>query len=119
MSKFCHRCSTEKEESEFYKANNRKDGLQTCCISCDKAFRQEKYDIFIKTIMDIKDVPCMDCGEKYPSYVMDFDHRDKSEKLFNIGQGRCRGIDSVHAEIAKCDIVCSNCHRERTYGNKE
>ena len=30
-----------------------------------------------------KDRPCTDCGIKYPYYVMDLDHRDPSQKLFN------------------------------------
>ncbi len=58
--------------------------------------------------------PCMDCGVYYPYYVMDFDHRglDKEEavaRLVNSG-----GMKKLLAEIEKCDLVCSNCHRERT-----
>ena len=29
----------------------------------------------------IKDVACADCGRRFPPYVMDFDHRDPSQKL--------------------------------------
>ena len=66
----------------------------------------------------IKDRPCMDCGVKYPPYVMDFDHRAKQNKEINIGRmiggGWSKG--KVDKEISKCDLVCSNCHRIRTYG---
>ena len=61
-----------------------------------------------------KDVPCADCGMKYPYYVMDFDHmRDKE---FNVALKK----DSVsyarlEEEIAKCEVVCANCHRIRTW----
>lgn len=62
-----------------------------------------------------KDQPCMDCGLKYPSYIMDFDHREN--KSFNISMRVKTGLsfNRILEEIAKCDLVCSNCHRERTY----
>jgi len=60
--------------------------------------------------------PCMDCGVQYPHYVMDFDHRPDEIKLFNIGiTYRHATVEDIKAEIAKCDLVCSNCHRERTW----
>lgn len=63
-----------------------------------------------------KDAPCADCGVRYPFYVMQFDHRDPAEKLFNIGIiGPTASRDRLIAEIAKCDVVCSNCHAERSY----
>lgn len=60
-----------------------------------------------------KDNPCTDCGIKYPYYVMDFDH--KGEKLFNIGWIASQSWKQIYAELAKCDLVCSNCHRERSH----
>lgn len=63
-----------------------------------------------------KDVPCADCGVKYPPYIMDFDHRNPDEKLFQIGSNSTLSIERILTEISKCDVVCSNCHRERTWG---
>ena len=65
-------------------------------------------------LASLKNKPCVDCGKRYPPYVMDFDHV-RGKKLFNIGRdlkNRARKI--LLAEIAKCDLVCANCHRERT-----
>lgn len=63
----------------------------------------------------IKNVPCLDCKQLYPPYVMDFDHRPGENKLFGIGAHIASYSDAkLLAEIAKCDIVCSNCHRIRT-----
>lgn len=58
----------------------------------------------------------MDCQKVYPWYVMDFDHV-RGQKKFNLSQAaaKCYAIPTIEAEIAKCEIVCSNCHRERTY----
>ena len=56
--------------------------------------------------------PCVDCGESDP-VVLEFDHL--SEKKFSIAQGvRNRNWQSVLDEMAKCDVVCANCHRRRT-----
>jgi len=59
---------------------------------------------------------CKDCGIDYPSYVLDFDHLPQFEKSFPLSSSgvKNRSIESIDAEIAKCEIVCSNCHRHRT-----
>ncbi|MGH2718466.1 MAG: hypothetical protein ACRDJU_07795, partial [Actinomycetota bacterium] len=63
-------------------------------------------------------VPCMDCGQIYPFFVMDFDHRDRSQKEALISEYVNRICKAPPlAEMAKCDVVCSNCHRIRTYQN--
>lgn len=69
-------------------------------------------------LAEIKNVPCVDCGGKFPHYVMDFDHGDE-EKLFKIASDLNNvSWDEILAEIAKCDIICSNCHRIRSYKAK-
>lgn len=65
-----------------------------------------------------KDVPCADCGDRHPHYIMDFDHRDPTTKSFAIGGNQTRSRMTMMAEIEKCDVVCANCHRERTHGTQ-
>jgi hypothetical protein len=65
-----------------------------------------------------KKTPCVDCGQHYPYYVMDFDHREGEEKISNVADlnfHRRTSLRRLIAEIAKCDVVCANCHRERTH----
>jgi hypothetical protein len=59
--------------------------------------------------------PCMDCGFKprIPAQ-MHFDHRDPATKRFGVTQGIGRAPALLEAEIAKCDLVCANCHALRT-----
>ena len=64
---------------------------------------------------EIKSVPCTDCGIQYPPYVMQFDHRTDEVKLFTIASRWQLSKKRLLAEIAKCDIVCANCHAERTH----
>lgn len=66
-----------------------------------------------------KDRPCMDCGQEFPHYVMDFDHV-RGVKMFEIGRARGRfSKERLLAEVDKCELVCSNCHRIRTWTRKE
>lgn len=64
----------------------------------------------------LRDVPCMDCGRRFPPCAMDFDHRDAGRKRYTVTRmiGRA-GTARILEEVAKCDIVCANCHRSRTY----
>lgn len=77
---------------------------------------KEKKRKMREYLRNVKDIPCMDCGVKYPSYVMDLDHRDPADKAGNIDQLINRGSwKKFLEEIDKCDVICSNCHRERTW----
>lgn len=49
---------------------------------------------------------------------MDFDHRDPNEKKYTVARliGSNYSLRVVERELSKCDVVCANCHRERTHG---
>lgn len=57
-------------------------------------------------------MPCAECGVPYPICVMQFDHRPGAKKRFNLSYARNGRIpmDVVKREVAKCDVVCANCH---------
>src|SRR5438128_2478928 len=73
----------------------------------------KRRNLVRQMLQELKAVPCADCGVQYPSWVMEFDHV-RGVKLFNVGEALLRHPDVVVAEAAKCEIVCSNCHQERT-----
>ena len=56
---------------------------------------------------------CIRCGEK-DIVCLDLHHRNPSEKSFTIGKRKAvgAGIQRLKDEIAKCDVVCANCHRK-------
>lgn len=60
--------------------------------------------------------PCLDCGEADP-IVLEFDHRDRSQKRFAISTYACnsKSNETLLLEISKCDIRCANCHRRKTH----
>lgn len=55
----------------------------------------------------------MDCGECHLA-VLEFDHVDR--KRFGISAAVASGvrIERLQQELARCEIVCANCHRRRT-----
>lgn len=63
--------------------------------------------------------PCTDCGHTFPACVMDFDHVS-GEKVNNIGTMVAHGWskEKILKEMAKCELVCANCHRIRTWKRK-
>lgn len=68
-----------------------------------------------KLIIEAKSKPCVDCKKSYPYYVMDFDHvRGTKEFGLAIAANACFKVERILREIEKCDVVCSNCHRERS-----
>ena len=69
---------------------------------------------------ELKSKPCADCGETFPSYVMDFDHRQRHEKVDQVAMlVSSLSMRRLLTEVEKCDVVCANCHRIRTYGSKK
>lgn len=63
-------------------------------------------------IQQEKSKPCADCGIQYPYYVMDFDHV-RGVKKVRVSALVNAAWETLKAEIAKCDVVCANCHRLR------
>lgn len=66
-------------------------------------------------VRQLKAGPCIDCGNSYPHYVMEFDHA-RGEKIGTIAALASKvSLARLVAEIEKCDLLCANCHRIRTY----
>lgn len=67
-------------------------------------------------MIELKSKPCADCGGRFAVCCMDFDHRPGTAKSHNVGSmfAHHYGRELIEAEVAKCDLVCANCHRIRT-----
>jgi hypothetical protein len=75
----------------------------------DRMRLENKFRVLIHLLKH----PCVDCGESDP-VVLDFDHL--REKRLNVSELANRAVawDEVAAEMAKCEVVCANCHRRRS-----
>ena len=113
----CGTCTRDLPDDDFSRSrkNRFRGGRHYSCRECDsnKSYLRRKRNR--QVILEAKDVPCMDCGVYYPFWIMQFDHRDPDKKSFGLHQYSARALQKVKDEIAKCDVVCSNCHDDRTY----
>lgn len=130
-SKACNHCGETKPLSEFNRQSNKTDGHRNTCRPCSKQANRDLYqenrdryyetavryrDELLRRVRDLKDVPCADCGLRFDPVCMDFDHLPGQPKVKSIArmvQSRV-AWEKIEAEIAKCEVVCSNCHRLRT-----
>jgi len=56
---------------------------------------------------------CHICGYDSHPHALDFHHTDSDEKEFTIGcETPFKDFDSLKSEIGKCEVICTNCHRE-------
>ena len=59
---------------------------------------------------------CSDCKVMYPHYILEFDHRPEFKKIDNVYRVYKKfGKDKAWQEVAKCDVLCANCHKSRTF----
>lgn len=124
--KHCNGCDQDKPETEFWKGQGR-------CKQCRREYDRQRYQTHYKAkrrktedawrkreleyVWEIKTrTPCADCGSGFHPAAMQFDHLpgftkegDVSSMIGSVSRQR------LDAEIAKCELVCANCHSIRTY----
>jgi hypothetical protein len=130
--KTCNRCGELKQLTDFRRERTASSGRGATCSRCVANDAQRRYHANggrekqrvrrmnlradrHETIESIKDVPCSDCGGRFPRVCMDFDHV-RGVKVQSISRMIHESYpwDAILEEIAKCDVVCANCHRVRT-----
>ncbi len=124
----CDACLGENNRA-FYQAGTRGDlptracrkcgtpHNKTQCPSCSNLTKAKLYEANKLLVRTFKvNNPCTDCGLFYSWVVMEFDHRDGRESRYELIAQRVHcSREVLLAELAKCDLVCANCHRVRTY----
>ena len=133
--KVCTKCGIAKPDDQYHTQMKRgKVYTLRHCIECHRGLMRAHYDANRQKYLDKAAVartaaraagcdyiwqfvnahPCTDCGETDP-IVLQFDHcRGKKYKEISwLVRAGC-SLDTIKAEIAKCDVVCANCHTRRT-----
>ncbi len=108
---FDRKAYQKKYTAEWYKKN--KKSVIKRSKESNKLNSKRNQD-FVRQIKESN--PCKDCGVKYPHYIMDFDHLT-NDKMYEVGNmtSHAFSIETIQKEIDKCDLLCSNCHRARTW----
>ena len=132
--KVCSKCSEQKAEELFSMKNGKRSSV---CKLCHSAYYKEywkrqgtydKHKTRIKKnnaryvernrrlVLDRLSGGCVDCG-MLDVRVLEFDHLPQFEKSFTISRKLASVSEStLTSEMDKCEVVCANCHRIRTYG---
>ena len=113
----CNCCGQIKPETEFYFSNGKL--AQKVCKSCVRENEKEKYHSKQEKLIELKSsMSCKKCGcSKH--YLIDFHHTNPAEKDFTISENSHAKFETLLKEIEKCIPLCSNCHREFHYLEKE
>lgn len=133
--KVCSKCKEEKEITEFWKNKKFEDGYARICKICASKESQSsyfktsgkrnkylidrrrkiknKFDEFKKTLS------CSNCEENHPA-TLDFHHINPNTKYSTISDLKWSGCskETLQAELKKCIVLCSNCHRKLHYEEK-
>lgn len=133
----CNKCEVAKPEAEFHWHTKSKGIRQRVCKVCrkiqyqswwneghgkekwkatQKVSRRARVLELRKFIQELKSSsPCTDCGGFFHFSAMDFDHV-RGEKYRGISELVSLSMRSaLMEELEKCELVCANCHRVRTY----
>lgn len=105
------------------------------CIKCQRSYCKKYNDQGIyrrsKTVkanklnrehkiwaIEYKGGKCLDCNGIFAPCVFDFDHRDPTSKVDNPSAFIKMSKETAMKELDKCDLVCSNCHRVRSFAKQ-
>ena len=132
-TKRCTMCGALLPLDQFHRNRTKRDGLQNRCRACNIALNKKWYrdnpdarprrmDGYARRRREerqrevweyLRSHACVDCGEPDP-VVLEFDHlRDKVDNISKMASLK-KPWAAILAEIAKCEVVCANCHRRRT-----
>ena len=124
QTKKCRACQTHKDASAFslkHKGGSRlQSNCRECCVARKKA-TSNKHRAIVGRWKMMKG--CQSCGFKAEHYCqLDLDHvvqGTKHKSLRHHSYEPSWSMPRIKAELAKCQVLCKNCHAEKTIESKE
>jgi hypothetical protein len=140
IDKTCTTCGETKQIEEFGIKRSTADGHNYQCRKCVRIYQKgrpkprartnrnvklKKIRAFKKShringtawLMNLKNNSrCLICGEDHP-HTLDFHHRDPATKVDTISNMARVDKKTLIKEVAKCVILCANCHRKHHAGD--
>jgi hypothetical protein len=104
---------TKEHRKEYDRLRHRRDKAKIIARKAERIKEIRAWMVELKSTMS-----CSRCPENHPS-CLQFHHRnDKDIEVSNmVGHGYSK--EKILAEIAKCDVLCANCHSKHHYNEKE
>ena len=130
MQKLCTKCREIKDIERFAYRSRAKGTRQSWCRVCTskhdrETHRSKEHKVQVRAnsaryrarnytwiFHYLEEHPCMDCGEADPR-ILQFHHPndDKERGVGNLTKG---SLERLQHEVAKCVVLCANCHHLRT-----
>lgn len=101
----CYECNIS-GRINFYKHN------LYHCKKCFNIYTANRWKARKQKAITYKGGKCIYCGYDRFYGALDFHHRDPNEKEFNWEAMKRMPWEKTKSELDKCDLLCSNCHRE-------
>ncbi len=82
------------------------------CLKCGNDRQNTTNRSLKQRMVDVVNGSCLICG--YDGYIgaLEFHHVNPATKSFEVNSRCKRSWDAIIEEIAKCVLLCSNCHKE-------
>lgn len=125
--KKCSKCGTEKSLANFSDRKTAKGTIykHARCNECLSQYKRSWENKDRKEVREyifnyLSNNSCVLCGTT-DVLALEFDHIEPTEKEFNMcyaGNGKQGGkvsLDILAKEIAKCQVLCRNCHQKETH----
>jgi hypothetical protein len=121
-----------KQLDDFYSDSRHIDGCESWCKECKKKLhvlnatrdnnkcrewrlknKDRIYGQLVRIMHDLKSNGCAICGYDKCDACLDFHHANPDDKECNVNLATISRSDAkVVAELNKCILLCSNCHKE-------
>lgn len=108
--KHCDKCVATTEHVKY------KSSRAFQCNPCQVARVSERRKELKRMAVKYKGGKCERCGYDKCIAALEFHHRDPNAKEFQV-TACTTSWQRMKAEVDKCDLVCSNCHKELHYGS--
>jgi len=133
-TKICNHCLQEKDEEEFnwrYKSLGvRNSTCRECAVEFNRKYYQGTFqEKHLEQVRDrkkavremaqdfvldyLQEHPCEECGET-DIRVLEFHHIGQKDKAIVTLVSGGYSVERIQEEIAKCQVLCANCHRKIT-----
>ncbi len=110
-TRICPCCEKDLPKDQFYSRRG-KEGSSVYCKTCTNEQTLKRQRALKEQAVQYKGGKCSVCDYNKYQGALEFHHLDPNEKDFSIAQARHTTFDKVKAELDKCVLLCSNCHRE-------
>ena len=88
-------------------------------LASKRAYGRERVNRNRQIIVIAKGNICQDCGGEFMSRDLHFHHRDPRSKVLSVALMATRSEAALREEIAKCDVLCAECHNRADATRRE